>query len=253
MKRISLHETDSTNNYVKRMIANQNVEAHDELIVTTDVQTAGRGQRGNSWETEPNKNLIYTMLVHPESLLPSHIFFLSEVVALSVCQALKSFLPPEKAERMSVKWPNDIYYGDKKMAGILIETDLMGRRVANGIVGVGVNVNQEHFLSDAPNPVSLHQITGHETDREEVLTAIIEHFDHLYGMMLRGETERLHALYKTALYRGEGFHLYEENENGRFEARIRDVEPTGHLLLENRQGVVKRYAFKEVAFIIQNQ
>ncbi|MBQ0049397.1 MAG: biotin--[acetyl-CoA-carboxylase] ligase [Bacteroidales bacterium] len=253
MKRICLQEIDSTNNYVKRLIAERCAEACDELIVTTDAQTAGRGQRGNSWETEPGKNLIFSMLVHPDSLLPSNIFFLSEVVALSVCQALKTFLPQAEGWRMRVKWPNDIYFGDRKIAGILIETDLMGRRVANGIIGVGVNINQQHFLSDAPNPISLQQIRGCDTEREAVLAAVLEHFVRFYAMMQRGETNDLHARYKAVLYRGEGFHTYEDTKKGRFEARIRDVEPTGHLLLEDRQGVVKRYAFKEVAFIIQNQ
>lgn len=244
MKRIRLTETDSTNNYVKRLIAERHPDAQSDLIVTTESQTAGRGQRGNSWETEPGKNIIYTMLVHPSTLLPSNIFYLSEVVALSVVQSLGS--------GFRVKWPNDIYWGDRKVAGILIETDLMGRSVANAIIGVGVNVNQEHFVSDAPNPISLRQIVGHELDREDLLVRIMQRFSELYGMMLAGETAALHALYRSLLYRGEGFHTY-ENENGRFEARIRDVEPTGHLLLEDRQGVVKRYAFKEVAFVIQNQ
>lgn len=258
LKHIQLDSTDSTNNYLRQL---HPVPDTPITLVTTKFQTAGRGQRGNSWESEAGCNLMYSILVHPGTLRPSQMFSLSEVAALSVCYSLNEFLVSSQFQcnkspfqdslitekSFTVKWPNDIYYGDNKIAGILIETELMGSRINNAIIGVGVNINQHKFLSDAPNPISLCHILGRDTDLQQVMDTIIRHFTQLYEELEVGNTEILHHAFMQHLYRREGFHPYTD-VSGSFHARIVDVELSGHLILEDSNGLARRYAFKEVRF-----
>ena len=256
-KILSLPSTDSTNTYLRQL---RPMPDDPITLVTTEYQTAGRGQRGNSWESEPGSNLLYSLLVHPSTLRPSQMFSLSEVAALSVCQSLDEILAPWRGQEgaapagvhpatlpFCVKWPNDIYYGDRKVAGILIETDLMGSRIANAIIGVGVNLNQRRFLGNAPNPISLCHITGHDTSPQLAMDTIMKHFTHLYARLEAGDLDSLHHDFMQHLYRREGFHPYQD-ASGSFRARIVGVELTGHLILEDTEGRTRRYAFKEVSF-----
>jgi BirA family biotin operon repressor/biotin-[acetyl-CoA-carboxylase] ligase len=147
---LRLEEVDSTNTYVAKNVA----ELESATIVTTDNQTAGRGQRGNSWESEPGMNLTFTMLMRPEKFAAIRQFSLSEAVAVAIVDVIG-----EELEIFTeIKWPNDIYWRDNKLAGILIEHAVMGSEIMHTIIGVGLNVNQTKFLSDAPNPISLRQI-----------------------------------------------------------------------------------------------
>lgn len=256
-QRFSLLSTESTNTYLRQL---RPMPEDPITLVTTEYQTAGRGQRGNSWESEAGSNLLYSLLVHPTTLRPSQMFSLSEVAALSVCQSLNEILAAEQeqegmdsckshpsAQSFCVKWPNDIYYGDSKVAGMLIETDLMGSRIANAIIGVGVNLNQRRFLSNAPNPISLCHITGHDTSPQLVMDTIMKHFTRLYAQLEAGQLDDLHQDFMQHLYRREGFHPYQD-ASGSFRARIVGVELTGHLILEDTEGRTRRYAFKEVTF-----
>lgn len=237
--RIKLDEVDSTNNYLRLHAPD---EVADIVLATAEFQSSGRGQRGNSWESQRGENLVFSLLVRP--LLPvSHIFSLSEACALAIRDALANY-----TEGVEVKWPNDIYWHEKKIAGILIETTLTGKLIEDAIIGVGVNVNQGQFLSDAPNPVSLSQITGLEHDREEVLEGIMEQFCSNLSLLLQGDLETLHSRYMAVLYRRQGLHPYRDEEGG-FMAEILTVEPSGHLTLKDREGRERRYAFKEVQFM----
>lgn len=236
---IALDEVDSTNNYLRNL--QTKVDAPITLV-TAEYQTSGRGQRGNSWESERSRNLVFSLLVHPQ-LPVGHIFSLSEACALAIRDALSAF-----TGGIEVKWPNDIYWHEKKIAGILIETTLTGKRIEDGIIGVGVNINQQEFFSDAPNPVSLKQITGKEHDREVVLREIMEQFVANMSTLLAGDFEVLHRRYMEVLYRREGQHPYRD-EQGCFSAEIASVEPSGHLILRDAEGHDRRYAFKEVQFM----
>jgi BirA family biotin operon repressor/biotin-[acetyl-CoA-carboxylase] ligase len=143
---------------------------------------------------------------------------------------------------LSIKWPNDIYWRNGKLAGILIENRLQGNLIKDCIMGVGLNVNQRAFHSDAPNPVSLWQITGQETDREQLLQEILKSLDVLLATDIKDR-------YMKMLYRRKGFHPYTDKD-GVFMAEIVGVEDDGHLLLNDEDGLQRRYAFKEVQFII---
>ena len=175
------------------------------------------------------------------------MFALSEVTALAIRDALVAQCSMFNVQ-CSIKWPNDIYHADKKIVGMLIENDLRGKWVRRSIIGVGVDVNQTRFLSDAPNPVSLAQILGKEVDRDQVLKNILHQFNHYYGMMEREQFAELHNRYMQYLYRKNDMHSYADT-TGTFQARIIDVESTGHLVLECQNGEQRRYDFKEVKFI----
>ena len=240
MKRISLEETVSTNRYARELPEDESLEL---TLVTAEFQTAGRGAGTNKWESERGQNLLFSIIAFPQQLPTNQMFALSEVTALAICDTLSSY-----AEGFQIKWPNDIYLGDKKAVGMLIENDLHGKQVRRSVIGVGVNINQTEFFSDAPNPVSLAQILGHEEDRNQVLDYIMKRFVYYYGIMEGEHYGELHQLYMQHLYRKDAFYSYSD-EGGIFRARIRDVEPTGHLVLEDENGKLRRYDFKEVRFI----
>lgn len=248
MNRIHLDTIDSTNNYARTLL-DSGESLPDITIIDTDDQTAGRGQKGNSWETERGKNLSFSLVCHPEWVRPAEQYVLSECIALAVQGALREFVGEAESESVLVKWPNDIYYKDYKISGTLIECDLMGKSVKNCIVGTGINVNQQTFISDAPNPISLCHILGRPTDREAVLDAVLSRFSQFYDLVCQGNRTDIHEEYKRNLYRHDGkFYTYSD-EAGIFEAKIIDVEPSGRLILATSEGELRRYEFKEVKFV----
>ena len=215
-------ETASTNSLLRELVIKESLA--EGSVVVADFQTAGRGQIGNTWESEAGKNLMFSLVLYPTCIPANRQFLISQIAALSVKEALDLY-----ADHITVKWPNDIYWKDKKICGMLIENDLSGHNLYCSIIGIGINLNQTVFRGDAPNPVSLFQIIGKEVDREEVLHRFLSIF------------------YRYYLYRREGYHGYKD-ESGEFEACIHDIESTGHLLLALRDGSIRRYAFKEVSY-----
>lgn len=245
MTRINLPRVDSTNNFCKDMLSFGD-QIEGMTLVVTDEQTGGRGQGENRWESEAGKNLTFSLLCHPRFVKANEQFVLSQCMALAIWRSLDKLV-----EDVSIKWPNDIYIGDRKVSGTLIECDLRGKEIENCIIGVGLNVNQKEFRSDAPNPVSLAQITGKEEDKEALLDDIMGEFQALYERIRAGESEALRKEYKQHLYRREGMHRYAD-VRGEFMAEIADIEPTGHLLLRFENGNTCRYELKEVRFINDN-
>lgn len=241
MKRIALDIINSTNEYAKSLAANESKEL---TLVTAEFQEAGRGAGTNKWESERGKNLLFSIIAYPQQLLANQTFTLSEVTSLAICDALNNY-----TKGFQIKWPNDIYFGDKKAVGMLIENDIRGKFVRRSIIGVGVNINQTIFHSDAPNPISLAQVLGREEERDQVLDKITQRFTHYYNMVEELQFSALHSRYLQHLYRWRELHAYADDK-GSFLARIIDVEPTGHLLLECENKEQRRYAFKEVNFII---
>jgi birA, biotin-[acetyl-CoA-carboxylase] ligase region len=239
-------EVDSTNNEAYR----QYEDAADFAVFAATFQTKGRGQRGAGWESAPGMNLTFSILMKGSGLNPSRQFLISQIVTIGVKRYLHTL-----GVEASIKWPNDIYVGDKKICGILIEHRIMSDTLSGSIAGIGVNINQELFLSDAPNPVSVYNITGKRLDiggELERLTAIIHS---LYRMLFEGDVESniasLESEYHNSLYRLEEFRLYEEIPDGdTFEAKITGIDQSACLFLERRDGTRKRYHFKEVKYIL---
>lgn len=243
MRILIVEEAGSTNSLLADMA--RKGEAQDGCVVAARSQSAGRGQRGNSWESEPGKNLTFSMLFAGRDIDVSRQFFISEAVALGVAEVLSEELASSGVE-VRVKWPNDIYIGDRKVCGILIENSLTGRRVDRSIAGIGVNINQEVFHSDAPNPVSLKQIDSIERDTDEILeriaSTVLANMECVNG---------LHSRYMASLWRRNGFHRYIDNiKEEEIKARIKDVRPTGHLILELPNGEEREFAFKEVTALL---
>lgn len=211
-------------------------------------QTAGRGQRGNSWESEPGCNLTFSLLIRPSVIDAAAQFELSMIVALGVCDALAA----ASGEEFEVKWPNDIYHRDRKICGILIENSLDGRRIGRSIAGIGINVNQEKFFSDAPNPVSLLNITGSQTPLQPLLADVCERIlTRLSLYEASPEPDALVAEYRSRLWRGRGYHRWHDALAGEtITAAIDDVATNGLLTLLTDSGEKRSYAFKEVAAIL---
>ncbi len=250
MSRIKWHRSDSigsTNTYLREL--NGGDPDFDYEVAVADFQTAGRGQKGNSWESEQGKNLLFSILAHPRNLKVQEQFYISEAIALAVSDAVISAIGPEFADGVSVKWSNDVYWKDFKMAGILIENTLQGERILDTVAGVGLDVNQEVFLSDAPNPISLKNITGRDFDRDALLGDIVDRFIGYMERSSEQERAEVDRLYRERLYRRDGYYTFRD-ANGEFEARIDGVRPDGCLMLQTIDGEHRVYEFKQVQFIL---
>lgn len=250
MQTIILPVVHSTNTYVA-----QNADTLPiPCVVRAVEQTAGRGQRGNTWEAEPGLNLTLSFHLRPAGILPRQQFAVSEAIALAVRDTLARY---DIAAR--IKWPNDIYVGDRKICGILIEHSLYGMEIRRSIAGIGLNVNQNRFVSDAPNPVSMTQLTGKSYDLDEVTDILGEAVERRMKSVARSSSAghsdmpcraEMHSEFMSALWRGEGEWPFRDTATGEmFRASIADVSPEGFLTLRPSDGTpLRRYAFKEVAF-----
>lgn len=250
MKKIKWHRSDSigsTNTYLREL--NGGDPAYDYEVAVADFQTAGRGQKGNTWESEQGKNLLFSILAHPKGIKVQEQFYISEAIALAVSDAVIAAAGPEYAAGFSVKWSNDIYYKDCKMAGILIENTLQGSSILDTVVGVGLDVNQEVFVSDAPNPISLKNITGRDYDRDALLDDIIARFIGYMELYTPSQRAGVDELYRSRLYRRQGYYKFRD-ENGVFEACIEGIRPDGCLMLQTRSGEHRTYEFKQVQFVL---
>ena len=241
---IKLQSIGSTNTY----LAGKAIDLPHATIVSTYVQTAGRGQRGNTWESEPNKNLSFSVLLRPNNIIARQQFYISEVVSVAIVNTLRRYITDHE---VAIKWPNDIYVDDNKICGILIENTLSGINISQSIAGIGLNINQQQFLSDAPNPISLIHYTGTETPLDtildEVTTEIISLFNHYDSTE---QFDSLHNIYCSMLWRREGLHPYATPDGIQFMARITNVAPDGIFTLTDSNNTPHSFAFKEVQAIL---
>ena len=237
-KVIHIDETDSTNRWLRDYALSQ---PEGDYVIVSEYQTAGRGCGTNSWESERGKNLTFSLLIHPTEITADCQFRISEAVSLALCETLDGYVTDRQ---VSVKWPNDIYVDDCKICGMLIENRLRGRLMTDSIIGIGLNVNQREFFSDAPNPVSLVQLLGHEVALEPLLQAFLQKLE----PMLQMDPETLGKAYRERLYRREGEHEYRDGK-GLFRAKLLNVLDDGRLVLLDTEGTARIYAFKEVQFV----
>ena len=238
---IHLDEVESTNSFLH---AYGGKEGCLMTIALADFQTAGRGQGGNRWESARGANLTFSVKSSPVGLPVCRQYLMLEAGALAVYHALSAY-----SDGFSIKWPNDIYWKDFKISGTLSECSVSSRGVRNCILGTGINVNQARFESNAPNPISLSTIVGHEVDRMALLDSVTDHLAALLERINKGDYEAVDEEYKQHLYRSKGFFQYKD-ANGLFEAEYSGILNNGHLLLRRRDGIVSEYAFKEVAFVL---
>ncbi|MGM9838422.1 MAG: biotin--[acetyl-CoA-carboxylase] ligase [Paludibacteraceae bacterium] len=265
-----IEQTDSTSTLLRRIISGeQSAEtlpytgclSEDIPTLYAGYQTAGRGQSGNGWESERGQNLLFSFALREPPVAIEQQFVLTMLVALAMHRTLLPYLPAADRDALSIKWPNDIYYKDKKIAGILVENTLQGARIAYSIVGIGLNVNQSAWRSDAPNPLSLRQITGKQYDPKELL----DRYMLALRQLLPQPRDSIKPQYCEQLYRRKGFYPYierpvdttptriaraaEHTDDG-FIAEWVDISPLGELVLRTQAGEIRTYHFKQIRFII---
>ncbi len=244
-KAIYLPSCHSTNDIAAEII--QNKQVFDGTIVITSDQTAGRGQRGNTWEALPGQNITISFILKPDFFNASEKFRLNIAISLGIHHFLSKYLP----ENLTVKWPNDIYFGDRKLGGVLIENTLSGNRITYSIVGIGLNINQLDFVENS-RAISLRLATQKgEFDLESLIDELCQSIEKYYLQLKSGMPPKGHFLeqkeaYLDILYRYQEKHFFYKNET-RFLGKIVDVAPTGHLIMEVDEKI-KYFDFKEISF-----
>jgi BirA family transcriptional regulator, biotin operon repressor / biotin---[acetyl-CoA-carboxylase] ligase len=213
-------------------------------VIYTDFQTAGRGQAGKSWESEKGRNLLISIILYPESVNPEDQFLISMMASMGICDLIDNYFHGTK-----IKWPNDIYAGNNKIAGILIENSIIGNKIGSSVIGTGLNINQTDFPEKIPNPVSLKMLTGNDSDRDIIMQQLLANLDIRYKQLLYGDRENLRNEYILHLYRYGEWHKYRSSGRS-FTGRIAGVSTSGKLIIENRNGSVRDFAFREVDYLL---
>lgn len=255
MRIITIEECASTNTTLKEMVAGPEWLPSGTTLRAIK-QTAGRGQRGNTWESEPGMNLTFSMVLRPGAVKPSMHFIVSEAIALGVTKFLL-LKPGMEHHRVEIKWPNDILVDGRKIAGILIENNLGAEGVIlHSIAGIGVNINQTFFSAAAPNAVSLSMLTKEYYDLDILMTELANMINLCVSQIAPQITILNHdnsaippiqSDYMGLLWRKSGVHRWKDMSNGEeFDASIVTVALTGQLLLKENDGRMRRYMFKEV-------
>ena len=217
--------------------------SHGTLFFAYD-QWAGKGQRGRSWTSNPGENIVLSAVLEPVAFPASRIFSLSACVALACHDLFSRYAGKEET---AIKWPNDLYWRDRKAGGILIENHFRGERWALAIAGMGININQVRFPESARNPVSLKQITGLSFDAVALARELGECLDRRYRELERGEADALVSTYNHCLY-GRGKAVRLKKDNAVFETTVKEVTMSGELI--TRDTIERRFGFGEVEWII---
>ncbi|MDE5420821.1 biotin--[acetyl-CoA-carboxylase] ligase [Ancylomarina sp. DW003] len=238
---IRVEQLDSTNLYALQLIKDTNPSGGTVVMALN--QTEGRGQQANTWESESGKNLTISLILRPEFILAQDQFQVSMIISLGVKDYLSSYI-----ENVSVKWPNDIYVGDKKIAGILIEQSIMGTHLSHSVCGLGLNINQEKFVSDAPNPISLNMLTNEIYNIEEELSKILASIENRYLQVQKGNALQLEKDYLKALYWINEIRTFKD-EDDEFEGKIVGISEFGQLQIEDEDKDIRIFNFKEVSFV----
>ncbi len=237
---IELGSVDSTNTYAGNIL--QKSDPEDGTVIWALKQSGGRGLNENKWESEPGKNLTFSIILCPGFLPPDRQFQLNKAISLGVFDFLNSLIP-----NLTIKWPNDIYVGVRKIAGILIENRIIGTRIKNSIAGIGININQTSFPHDIPNPVSLSQVLRYEIDLKEALINLCKYMDSRYSQLRSGDHIIIDHDYHHCLLGRDEWRIFTKRGKN-FEGKIEGVDDYGHLLITDRKGTRSAFNLKEVEF-----
>jgi BirA family biotin operon repressor/biotin-[acetyl-CoA-carboxylase] ligase len=242
---VHLPSVDSTNNYAKEYIAKSS--PINGTVILADEQFAGRGQIGNTWLSEADKNLTFSVIYQTSFLLATEQFYLNIAVSLGISSALSTIFLPDSDLDVKIKWPNDIYVGDRKIAGILIENTISGIYLKHSVIGIGLNVNQERF-QEGINATSLQNLTKVNQDRDVVLNSILASVEKYFLLLKERKFERLKGEYVEYLYRYNILSTYKKDAIV-FSGKIIGVDATGNLQMETDNGLLQ-FGFKEISFVI---
>lgn len=232
----------STNKLAQDMMAEGRVK--EGLVIYAGFQSAGKGQAGNMWESESGKNLLISIIMYPQDVLAEEQFVLNETISMGICDFLS-----QHTGNVSVKWPNDIYVNNDKIAGILIENSIIDSSIESAEAGIGLNLNQENFSSSLTNPVSLKLLTGVNYDITASLNDLLEKIDIRYKQLLFGDRDQLKNDYEKLLFRKGEWHPY--SIDGKIsEGFITGVTSEGMLKLKERTGIERKFLFKEIEYVL---
>lgn len=233
----------STNDYCQKLLING--ELPDGIAVITDYQISGKGQRGNSWESDAGKNILMSVFIKPKLLNAQDQFQLNIAVSLGIYNAIQKVII---RHGLKIKWPNDIYFKDKKLGGILIENTILGNQINSSIIGIGLNINQLDFINQ--NAISLKSILEitYDLDRGEIVNAVFEEIESKLYDFNNQFFGKLNEEYLESLYRNNSWHHFRKNGNI-FEGKIIGIDNNGRLKVKTQFDTVY-YDFKEIEFVI---
>jgi BirA family biotin operon repressor/biotin-[acetyl-CoA-carboxylase] ligase len=239
---IELQTVDSTNQYAEQLLKTQNIT--EGTIILAHEQISGKGQGENSWTSEPGKNATFSLVLFPTFLSPELQFMLNKSIALGILDFLARL---QVIQMVSIKWPNDIYGGNQKMGGILIQNTICGTIYESCIAGIGVNLNQETFIPGLPNAVSLKQLTGIDYPVKEGVVLIAECIDERYLQLRKGYYELLNHDYEEHLY---GFNEWRDYavDKKLVKGKILGVDESGILMMEMENGLARYFQYGEMQF-----
>lgn len=238
-KAFFLPSCHSTNEMASVLMTNK--QPLNGTVVYTDFQTNGKGQRGNSWESQEGKNILISIILETSFVEPANFFDLTIMTSMAIHDILSEYIQ----EGVKIKWPNDMYFGDKKIAGILIENYIKQNAIEWCILGVGLNVNQIKFLE--PKAISLAKICGQQFDREELVNMLLQKLERRYYQLEKGKTKSLRSEYLECLYWKDEVHVF-QSEGTFFNGKIIGVDQSGKLMMELEDGH-RYFDFKELSFI----
>lgn len=239
---VTLERIDSTNNYLKNQLSNS-TPLPEGTVIMAEEQYAGRGQINNIWLSEPKKNLTFSLLLSPTFLNPEQQFLLNKAISIGINDALTKIIGTD----VKIKWPNDIYFKDSKLGGVLIENILRGKNWMYAIIGIGLNVNQIDFPQDIRKVTSLKKILHQDYDLTTVLEHLCKCIEFRYLELREEKFELINKFYLESLYKLQENHLFEIN-GLRTEGKITGVNEQGMLEVEIA-GKLRIFNFKEITFV----
>jgi BirA family biotin operon repressor/biotin-[acetyl-CoA-carboxylase] ligase len=238
-KAFFLPSCHSTNEMASALMCNE--QPLNGTVVYTDFQTHGKGQRGNSWEAQDGKNILLSVILETSYVEATNFFDLTIMTSLAIRDILSEYIQ----DGVKIKWPNDMYFGSKKIAGILIENYIRQNAIEWCILGVGINVNQSKFRE--PDAVSMANICGQQFDREELVNMLLKNLENRYFQLEKGKTQNLRSEYLACLYWKDEIHVF-QSEGTFFNGKIVGVDQSGKLMMEMEDGH-RYFDFKEVSFV----
>jgi BirA family transcriptional regulator, biotin operon repressor / biotin---[acetyl-CoA-carboxylase] ligase len=237
---VELDVVDSTNNYASDLVTKNN--ALEGTVVVAHYQGSGKGQRGNVWTSEPGKNLTFSLVLKPKKVSPSEAFVISKIVSLAICKYLDTVVE----EDVFIKWPNDIYVGQKKICGILIENQFKGKKFESSIIGIGLNVNQSNF-QNLPRVTSLILELKKELELRSVLDDLLKSIEICYLRLQREGVSMIHEEYLVNLLFIDEMRRYKTSQ-GEIIGKIVNVLSNGKVEIETKEGQLFNFDIKELAF-----
>jgi BirA family transcriptional regulator, biotin operon repressor / biotin---[acetyl-CoA-carboxylase] ligase len=238
---IFYNELPSTNTEAALLL--KSGEQIEGTVIHTDFQSAGKGQAGNKWESENGKNLLFSVILYPQSISPYDQFLVSMTISLGICDFLDRLCTGAR-----IKWPNDIYLGNGKIAGILIENSILGTMIETSVAGIGLNINQESFASILPRPVSLKMATGKEYNISDCLQELLSDLDRRYKHLMYGDRNLIKHDYLARLYRFMEWSSF-SSAGSVFTGRITDVLISGQIMIEEKGGLTREFSFKDFSYL----